>query len=106
MPHIENSQLGQPQEDNIQFIVFTPPDDSPALYLEIPLVHLASLCNRPIKYLRYLGWCIMGVKGHISRVSPQPEDDIGVEGDLQAGHVYSYQIPEGLSPFHRLLLHF
>jgi hypothetical protein len=66
MPRIENSQLDQPQEGNIQLIatVLRPLNDSPALYLEIPLVHLASLCERPRKYLRYPGCCIMGVEGH------------------------------------------
>jgi hypothetical protein len=66
MPRIENSQLDQPQEWNIQLIatVLRPPNDSPTLYLEIPLIHLASLCERPRKYLRYPGWCIMGVEGH------------------------------------------
>jgi hypothetical protein len=105
MPRIENFEPGQPQEGNIQFIVFSPPDGSPALYLEIPIAHLRSLCERPRKYLRYLGWCIMGVEGRVARVSPQPTDDIGDEGVLEAESVYSYQIPEGPylfhQPFHR-----
>jgi len=88
MPRIENSELDQPQEGNIQLIatVLRPLNDSPTLYLEIPLVHLASLCERPRKYLRYPGWCIMGVEEHwlchIARDSPQPENDIGDEGVL------------------------
>ena len=83
MPRIDNSQLSQPQ-----LIVFRPADDSPcvfrdtvretpALYLEIPIVHLVSLCERPRKYHRYIGWCIM---------------DVG-----------TYQIPEGLYLFYQPL---
>lgn len=106
MPRIENSQLGQPQEGNIQLIVVRPLDGSPALYLEIPIAHLASLCIRPRKYLRYLGWCIVGVEGRVARDSPQPVNDIKDEGELESGSVYSYQIPEGLYLFHRPLPHF
>ncbi|KAI0286045.1 hypothetical protein BGY98DRAFT_1092842 [Russula aff. rugulosa BPL654] len=95
MPRIKFSQLGQPQEGNIQLIVVRPLDGSPALYLEIPIAHLASLCIRPRKYLRYLGWCIMGVEGRVARDSPQPVNDIKDEGELESGSVYSYQIPEG-----------
>ena len=98
MTCIKNSQLGQPQEGNIQLIVFRPASDSPTLYLEIPLFHLAPLCKYPRKYLRYLGWCIMGVEGYVARDSPWPVDDIGDEGALEAGHVYSFRLPEGL-PF-------
>jgi hypothetical protein len=103
MPRIENSQLGQPQEGNVQLIVLRPPDDSLALYLEIPILHLKPLCIRPRKYLRYLGWCIMGVDGCVARDSPQPVNDIedDSEGELESGSVYSYRIPEGLYPFHQ-----
>ena len=96
MPRIENSQLGHPQEGNTQLIVVKSLNDSPALYLEIPLNHLDSLSERPRKYLRYLGWCIMGVEGHVAMDSPRPANDIGDEGLLEAGAVYSYRIPEGL----------
>jgi hypothetical protein len=106
MPRIEISQLGRPQEGSIQLIVVRPLNDSPALYLEIPVDHLNSLSERPRKYLRYLGWCIMGVEGHVARDSPQPEDDIGDEGGLQAGSVYSYQTAEGLYLCYHPLPHF
>ncbi len=105
MPPIENSQLGHPQEGNIQLIVLRPLD-SPAVYLEIPVVHLIPLCIRPRKYLRYLGWCILGVEGHVARDSPQPLNDIKDDGELESGSVYSYRTPEGLYLFHRPLSHF
>jgi hypothetical protein len=34
-----------------------------SLYLEIPLDTINGLCLRPRKYLRFLGWCILGVEG-------------------------------------------
>ena len=86
MPRIENSELGQPQEGNIQLVVVRPLNDSPALYLEIPLGHIASLSERPRKYLKYLGWCIMGVEGRIAMDSPHQVDDIGDEGAARRGY--------------------
>ena len=32
-------------------------------YLEIPIDTIHSLCLKPQKYLIFLGWCILGVKG-------------------------------------------
>ena len=94
MPCIPNSELGRPQEGNIQLIVFRPAESS-ELYLEIPTAHLIPLCVRPRKYLKYLGWCILGVTGRVARDSPEPINDIGDEGDLEAGGVYSYHPAEG-----------
>jgi hypothetical protein len=99
MPLIEDSQLGQPKQGNIQLVVLRPPNGSPTLYLEVPMAHLAPLCTRPRKYLRYIGWCIMGVEGRVARDSPLPIEDIGDEGGLESGSVYSYRIPEGFSFF-------
>ena len=48
----------------------------------------------------------MGVEGHVSKDFPQQEDDIGDEGGLQAGNIYSYQIAEGLHLCHQPWPHF
>ncbi|KAF8488882.1 hypothetical protein F5888DRAFT_1809330 [Russula emetica] len=84
MPRIENLEPGQPQEGNIQFIVFSPPDGSPALYLEIPIAHLGSLCERPRKYLRYLG-----VNGDGTRdvKTTRPGDEAAPEQDGDGANV-------------------
>ncbi|KAJ7689119.1 hypothetical protein B0H17DRAFT_1067041 [Mycena rosella] len=36
------------------------------LYLDVPVLAAASLCLYPVKYLRYLGYCILGVDGTIA----------------------------------------
>ena len=52
-----------------------PIDDTPGtdlddmlrdVYLEIPIETIKSLCFYPLKYLQYLGWCILGVDGRVS----------------------------------------
>jgi hypothetical protein len=37
-----------------------------SFYLEIPLHIIDSLCLKPRKYLVFLGWCILGVRGRLS----------------------------------------
>ncbi|KAF7968384.1 hypothetical protein HWV62_30653 [Athelia sp. TMB] len=43
-----------------------PSDTLRNVYLEIPIETIKSLCFYPLKYLQYLGWCILGVDGHVS----------------------------------------
>ncbi len=106
MPLIEDSQLGQPKPGNVQLIVFQPTDNAPSTYLEIPISHLESLCRRRRKYLRYLGWCIVGVEGHVGMDSPESVDNIGDDGELENQGVYRYRMAEGVYPFHQHLPRF
>jgi len=104
MPRIKDSQLGQPQDGNIQLILYRSTNDSElSLYLEVSTSHLGSLCLHPRKYLRFLGWCIMGIEGHVALDSPHSVDDIGDVGELENHGVYSYRMAEGLRPFHQPL---
>lgn len=34
-------------------------------YLKIPISIVTTLCLKPLKYLRYIGWCVLGVDGAI-----------------------------------------
>ncbi|KAJ6482903.1 hypothetical protein C8R47DRAFT_1133084 [Mycena vitilis] len=56
------------------------------LLLEIPVDDALLLCLFPVKYLRYLGYCILGVDGHIALAFDG--DEIGEEDDLSAGVYY------------------
>jgi hypothetical protein len=33
-------------------------------YLEIPVEIVNNVCLRPLKYLLYIGWCVLGVIGN------------------------------------------
>lgn len=35
-------------------------------YLRIPIIDLRSLTLSPLKFLRYLGWCVMGGEGTVA----------------------------------------
>jgi hypothetical protein len=80
-----------PNTDRIRLILYCPPDGSDPLCLDIPTSMPASFCLCPRKYLRYLGWCVLGIEGHVAKVSPgEAVDDIGDEGTLDGQGVYQY----------------
>ncbi len=93
------TQYRKPEQGNIQLILWhedlessdqPEANDRPAvLYLDIPIRVIMQLCHRPRKYLRYLGWCILGGAGHVIP-DDGPPDDIGQEGELDDGGVYRY----------------
>ena len=61
----------------------------PKFYLDIPLNVMNPLCLKPRKYLRFLGWCVLGVDGVVSE-SHNSSEDIGPDGDLNEGESYYY----------------
>src|SRR5882762_3462038 len=66
-------------------------DDS-WFYLQIPIAVINSLCLKPCKYLKFLGWCILGTEGVLSLQDGGNEVDIN--GTLDAEGVYYYVVPE------------
>ncbi|KAJ7350879.1 hypothetical protein DFH08DRAFT_118338 [Mycena albidolilacea] len=54
------------------------------LYLDVPVDAVASLCLHPVKYLRFLAYCILGVDGTIVTEDFEgevlPDEDRLVEG--------------------------
>ncbi|KAJ7482807.1 hypothetical protein B0H11DRAFT_1862672 [Mycena galericulata] len=60
------------------------------LYLDVPISVVSSLCIYPAKYLQYLGYCILGVPGIITRdLDGEPGEEISDEDPLDAG-VYRF----------------
>ena len=88
----------RPEPTKIRLILYNPPENLlPPFFLDIPIGVINTLCIRPRKYLRYLGWCILGVDGHVGMDSPSSEDNIGDEGTLVDRGVYHYRVQEGIS---------
>jgi hypothetical protein len=90
MAQNQSYQLQPPEQGRIRLLIYKPTDGLGSLYLEIPIPIIVSLCRRPRKYLRYLGWCILGTKGHVAMDYPHLEDDIGDEGSLEDQGIYRY----------------
>ncbi|KAJ7712939.1 hypothetical protein B0H16DRAFT_1899737 [Mycena metata] len=57
-------------------------------YLEIPISVVQSNSVRPIKYLRFLGWCIIGILGAVK--TDREGVDIGNTAPLQHQGTYFY----------------
>lgn len=88
-------------------LVLLPVEGNPGgsnFYLEIPIGIINSLCLRPRKYLRFLGWCILGNTGKLSFVRGGEEID-DPDGGVQDREVYYYVMNgiHGASHFTELL---
>ena len=62
-----------------------------SFYLKVPIDIINSLCSRPLKYLLFLGWCILGIDGVLALSS----GDVGIdnmEGGLNDGGTYHYVV--------------
>jgi hypothetical protein len=73
-------------------------------YLEIPIAVINPLCLKPLKYLVFLGWCILGVDGVLADVDGG--DEIDTDELLDAGETYFYvtNINEATGGFFKMLL--
>ncbi|KAG7439223.1 uncharacterized protein BT62DRAFT_976986 [Guyanagaster necrorhizus] len=66
------------------------PQDS--FYLEVPMQIATTVCLYPLKYLRYVGWCVLGVSGTLV---DETGDAVELDGELVDREVYRYDVPGG-----------
>ncbi|KAJ7893602.1 hypothetical protein B0H14DRAFT_2684349 [Mycena olivaceomarginata] len=61
------------------------------MFLEIPVLEALRLATRPLKWLRYMGWCIHGQPGQLAATSDgsQVDEDPGLGGFLQCYYYVS-----------------
>ena len=83
-PH---SMTSQPPSGFIHLILLS--QENP-FYLEIPIAIVSTLCLSPRKYLRYLGWCVLGVDGVLK---DEQGNEIALNGELLDQGVYHYIVP-------------
>lgn len=72
------------------FIHFVLLAEENPFYLEIPTAIVATVCLSPLKYLRYLKWCVLGVIGVLIHEHPNA---IALNGELLDQGVYHYIVP-------------
>ena len=67
-------------------------DGNSSFHLNMLLDIIESLCLKPLKYLLFLGWCILGVEG----VLAYEHDGVGIctDGNLGERDIYYYIRPE------------
>lgn len=65
-------------------------------YIDVPTTVALSLCLYPVKYLRYLGYCILGVDGRITRhKKPPSSSSSSPDSD---GHDEPEEMPDSQTP--------
>ena len=74
------------EEGHVRLILLQAENSS--FHLDIPLETIKLLCLNPLKYLRFLGWCIFGVEGVLAYESDG--DAIDTDEDLQEHEIYYY----------------
>ena len=79
----------QPPSGFIHFVLLSQYDP---FYLEIPTTIVAELCLKPVKYLRYLGWSILGVIGDLK---DSQGNVIPLDGELNDRGTYRYVLSDG-----------
>ena len=66
----------QPPSGFIHLVLLSQEDP---FYLEIPIAIVAAVCLSPRKYLRYLGWCVLGV---IKILIDEQGKEVALNGEL------------------------
>jgi len=79
-------------EGHVRLVLLNDADLS--FYLEIPLTVIPSLCLDSVKYLLFLGWCILGVEGILS-LDPDGEK-LDPDYDIEDREIYYYVLDEGI----------
>jgi hypothetical protein len=76
-----------PPQTHVHLILHTN-EDGKDFYLEIPISVVSSLVVKPLKYLRYLGWCVLGRGGGLKYGDGS---DVDLEAaELMEGGTYRY----------------
>jgi hypothetical protein len=86
------SAVPSPPPGHVQLILPIPPTSESPVYLEIPVSVINPLTLRPRKYLRYLGWTILGREGCLQT---EEGSDIEMDEPLAGIARYVYILPEG-----------
>ena len=85
--HIDIAQP-TPPDGHVHLVLSAQTPDP--FHFEIPLHVITDVCCHPPKYLRYLGWCVLGVEGSLQDGQGHQVD---LNGNLVDGGVYYYRLP-------------
>ena len=83
------SSASQPPPGFIHLVLLSRQEDP--FYLQIPTKFVATVCLTPLKYLLYLGWCVLGVVGVLE--DEQGDEILELNGELVDHSIYHYTVP-------------
>ena len=78
---------------HVYFVLYSPTQDGLPFYLDLSIDDINMLCLKPIKYLKYLAWCILGVLGDVVLDCTA----VGNEEKLCNQSVYYFESAENVS---------
>jgi hypothetical protein len=79
--------ISQPEPGYVHLVLYEQQHEQ--FYLEIPILIFTSVCSSPCKYLRYLGWCVLGVEGELQ---DRQRHKVALNGNLVDQGVYYYEL--------------
>ena len=88
MSSANNARRPTPPVGHVHLVLFEQVHES--FYLEIPVTVIRTVCLRPCKYLRYLGWCVLGIEGSLQ---DEQGHQVELSGNLVDQGVYHYRLP-------------
>jgi hypothetical protein len=91
-----------PEGGHVRLVLLKEENSSESFYLDIPLKIIKSLSLKPLKYLLFLGWCVLGVEGVLSR--EHGGDEIDTEGNLDDQEIYYFVGPDDAGMFFLTML--
>ncbi len=85
-------------EGHVALVLLLDRDTNSAFYLQIPLDIINGLCLNSLKYLQFLGWCILGAEGVLALEFDGDEIDTDEDIDLDQA-IFYYVLDETLGMF-------
>ncbi|KIJ57378.1 hypothetical protein M422DRAFT_238971 [Sphaerobolus stellatus SS14] len=85
-----------PLPNHVHLVLHTDSSNTNQFYLDIPIPAINAHCLRPFKYLRYLGWAILGVEGSLKPLGGTEPIDMDGPGPIPSNSTYFYTIPHAL----------
>ncbi|KAF8343708.1 hypothetical protein F5887DRAFT_1134767 [Amanita rubescens] len=83
-------------EGYVALVLLREENTNSAFYLQIPLDIINGLCLRSLKYLHFLGWCILGAEGVLALEFDG--DEINTDRDIVDQQIYYYVLDDVLDP--------
>lgn len=94
---VDGQDLTMPILKDGHVCLILPNKENSSFYLDIPLEIIQSLCLKPLKYLLFLGWCILVTEGVLAH--KHKGDEISTDGNLNEHEIYYYIQPEDAGTF-------
>ncbi|KAI0266163.1 hypothetical protein BC834DRAFT_969666 [Gloeopeniophorella convolvens] len=81
--------MSMPESGHIWLILHKSTLSSPSFYLDLEIAFVKTLCHKPIKYLKYLACCILGLRGEV--FLNDSEQEVSGDEELREQSLYFFR---------------